>query len=141
MHIYNDIVFNKNISINTEDVMKSNDREELKKWKILIASELGSINGRLEKMICDHKMGHTTDHKGFQKIKGYKRTQGLLCQQIQHRLSELKEVKKKENIKHSITEEYTEILFWKNKVMYLAPNRMNEYLQELYDMKDRLKKD
>ena len=86
------IIFNRNLGISSEDVARCNDLQLLKEWQLGIEEDLVAMILQINKAKSDAFFtGQYADPNWFRAVESARKLQGLLKQQITHRIAFLKQ--------------------------------------------------
>ena len=111
---------NRAINLSSEDVVACEDIIQLKEWLLLLDADIASIGIRISLMGKDPLYDYDKMHKSNTYLSIQKALRKLICGRL-HILKTTYSTRR-------LSEERD---FWKAKVQYLAPSRMEEYFLEL----------
>lgn len=111
---------NRFLNISSEDVVECTDPIQLKEWLMLIEADIASIEIHISLLTKDPFYDHDKWHKSTVYLNIQKGLRRMICGRIN--------IVRAFNSKSALLKE---ISFWKEKVKYLAPTKMDEYNLEL----------
>lgn len=117
--------FNRNIGITSDDILICNDVVQLKELLMLIDLEISSVKVSIENLTNED----VYDTEKVRGMKIYLMTQNGLRTTIVNRLGVVKS-------KYGMKSISAERDFWKEKVQYLVPKKMDEYYKEVEALRD-----
>lgn len=126
---------NDKLGVDLEYIERCNSKEELIRIKGLVYEEVMFSKMKIKALKIEYKKSGEGNIDDLKRTQDFVLFQGRLIQSIQKRLGELKAIKKDENISKDNDVKSLIIQFWRNKVNELAPHLMDEYREELINMK------
>ena len=130
------IAYNSELKINSLLILKCEDKSKLLDWQRKLDAHISEIDNQLSSIRLKFKNGTPTGSKAFMKTKMYRTIQVTLRKNIKSRLSELNFLKKSQierQVSH-INKKERELIFWKNKVKELSPEKYFIFCKEIEEL-------
>ena len=88
---HNYIIYNSKLQISSDLVQHERKKEKLATWAQRLKEHVDVVKSMTEKLQAKYYTGELSDKVKLQRTKYYALEQGELLQQIQHRISQLKQ--------------------------------------------------
>jgi hypothetical protein len=134
-------VFLHGVLVSEENIKLCVNLDDLRTWKSILDSEITVLDMRIYNLKLSHKeeFENKVSFQNFSKTKSYRKVLGRLAQCIQNKSSELKTIQKQKQTHRINNEMDIKIMFWKNKCLSLAPEKIDEFCLEINSIIDKIR--